>query len=184
VRVHPTAFIAPGAVVQGRVTLGRNASVWYHAVLRGDVEPIVVGEDTNIQDLSVMHSDEGYPCTVGQRCVVGHGAILHGCLVENECLIGMGAILLTGVRVGEGSVVGAGAVVTEGTVVPPGSLVLGIPAKVVRSVSEAERQLTREGASHYVQNAARHRGGEFSVQPSAGPIPTPRVKRRAKKRRV
>ena len=136
--IDPTAFIAPGATVVGDVNIGKEASVWYQSVVRGDMEPITIGDQTNIQDLSVLHVDEGLPCIVGNRVGVGHRAILHGCTVEDDCLIGMGAILLNGVKVGAGSVIGAGALITENTVVPPGSLVLGVPAKVVRC-SEKER---------------------------------------------
>jgi carbonic anhydrase/acetyltransferase-like protein (isoleucine patch superfamily) len=125
--IHPSAFIAPGAVVLGDVTLGRDASIWYNCVVRGDMAPIRIGEETNIQDLTVVHVDEGVPCTVGRRVGVGHRAILHGCTIEDEVLVGMGAVLLNGVSVGSGSVVGAGAVLPEGMHVPVGSLVLGVP---------------------------------------------------------
>ena len=105
--IHPTAFIAPGAVVLGDVSLGRDASIWYNCVVRGDMAPIVVGDETNLQDLTMVHVDEGVPCTIGNRVGVGHRAILHGCTVDDEVLVGMGAILLNGVRVGTGSVIGA-----------------------------------------------------------------------------
>src|SRR5579871_4349284 len=118
--IDPTAFIAPGAIVLGDVHLGRDASVWYGTVARGDVERIAVGDESNIQDLCLLHADPGLPCVVGPRVTVGHRVILHGCTVEEDCLIGMGAILLNGVRVGRGSVIGAGAVLTEGTEIPPG----------------------------------------------------------------
>ena len=131
--IHPTAFIAPGAAVMGDVTLGRDASVWYGAVLRGDMAPIVIGAETNLQDGTVVHVDEGLPCTVGRRVGVGHRVILHACTVEDECLIGMGSILLNGVRVGTGSVVAAGAVIPEGMQVPPRSLVMGVPGRIVRT---------------------------------------------------
>lgn len=101
--IDPSAFTAPGAVVLGDVTLGRNSSIWYHAVVRGDMAPIAVGDETNIQDLSMVHVDEGAPCNIGRRVGVGHRAILHGCAVEDECRVGMGAVLLNGVRVGTGS---------------------------------------------------------------------------------
>src|SRR5271170_3227837 len=136
IEIEPTVFIARGAIVLGEVQLGKDASVWYNAVIRGDVERISIGEATNIQDLSMAHADRGYPCVAGSRVTVGHRVILHGCTVEDDCLIGMGAILLNGVRVGKGSIIGAGAVVLEGTEVPPGSLVVGIPGRVVRQVNE------------------------------------------------
>jgi carbonic anhydrase/acetyltransferase-like protein (isoleucine patch superfamily) len=157
--IHPSAFIAPGAVVLGDVTLGRDASIWYNCVVRGDMAPIVIGEETNIQDLTMVHVDEGVPCTVGRRVGVGHRAILHGCAVADEVLVGMGAVLLNGVSVGRGSVIGAGAVLTEGMEVPPGSLVLGVPARVVRPVDEALAARVRRTWEHYVAEARRHRAG-------------------------
>ncbi len=157
--IDSTAFVAPSAVVLGDVSLGARASVWYHAVLRGDMAPIRIGDDTNIQDLSMVHVDEGIPCTVGARVGVGHRAILHGCTIEDDCLVGMGAILLNRVHVGAGSVVGAGAVVPEGMEIPAGSLVLGLPARVVRSVDERLRSRIQETWQHYVQLARRHRDG-------------------------
>ncbi len=163
-RVHPTAFIAPTAVVLGDVTLGPRASVWYQAVLRGDMASIVVGEATNLQDGTIVHVDEGKPALIGARVGVGHRAILHGCTVEDECLIGMGSVLLNGVRIGTGSVVGAGAVVPEGLQVPPGSLVLGVPGRVVRLVDDALRARIRETWEHYVAEAERHRRGTFPRQ--------------------
>ncbi len=123
--------------------------------------PITIGEETNLQDLVMVHVDEGVPCDVGRRVGVGHRAILHGCVVEDECLIGMGAILLNGVRVGTGSIVGAGAVLTEGTVVPPGSLALGVPGKVIRPVDAPLRQRIASNWRHYTDLAERHRAGEF-----------------------
>ncbi len=166
--IHPTAFIAPGAIVLGDVMLGRDASVWYHTVLRGDMDAIRIGDQTNIQDLSMVHVDEGVPCTVGRRVGVGHRAILHGCTVEDECLIGMGAILLNGVRVGTGSVIGAGAVLPEGMAVPPGSLVLGVPGRVVRPVDADLRRRIEGTWRHYVEQARRHRAGTVARHPSSG----------------
>lgn len=159
--IHPTAFIAPGAVVVGDVTLGAHASVWYGAVLRGDTAPIVVGEATNLQDGTIVHVDAGQPARIGARVGVGHRAILHGCTVEDECLIGMGSVLLNDVHIGTGSVVAAGAVVPEGTRVPPGCLVVGVPARVTRPVDDALRRRIRETWEHYVAQAERHRAGAF-----------------------
>lgn len=122
--IDPTAYIAQGAVVVGDVSLGRESSIWYNTVVRGDMAPVRIGDQTNIQDLSMVHVDEGVPCIIGHRASVGHRVILHGCTVEDECLIGMGAILLNGVHLGTGSVVGAGAVLPEGRKIPPASLVL------------------------------------------------------------
>ena len=159
--IHPTAFIAPTAVVLGDVTLGPRASVWYQAVLRGDMAAIIIGEATNLQDGTIVHVDEGKPAVIGARVGVGHRAILHGCTVEDDCLIGMGSVLLNGVRIGTGSVVGAGAVVAEDLQVPPGSLVLGVPGRVVRTVDDALRARIRGTWEHYVAEAERHRRGAF-----------------------
>ena len=161
--IHPTAFIAPGATVVGDVTIGKESSVWYHSVIRGDMEPISIGEQTNIQDLSVLHVDIGLPCIVGSRVGVGHRAILHGCTIDDDCLIGMGSVILNGVKVGEGSVVGAGALLTENFVVPPRSLVLGVPAKVVRDVDEELRVRIGETTRHYLELARLHRTGQVSM---------------------
>jgi len=160
-RIDPRAFIAPGAWVMGDVTLEAEASVWYGCVLRGDMDRIVIGAQTNIQDGSIVHVDAGLPALIGARVGVGHRAILHGCVVEDDCLVGMGSILLNGVRIGTGSVVAAGAVVREGMVVPPGSLVMGVPARVVRPVDDTLRARIRETWQHYVTEAERHRAGNF-----------------------
>jgi carbonic anhydrase/acetyltransferase-like protein (isoleucine patch superfamily) len=162
--IDPSAYIAHGAVVLGDVHLGRDVSVWYNTVIRGDTERIAIGDETNIQDLSMVHADPGRPCLVGRRVTVGHRVILHGCTIEDACMIGMGAILLNGVRLGEGSVVGAGAVLTEGMEVPPGMLVLGVPGKVIRPVDEAMRGRVEHAWRHYVVEARRHRGGEFPIR--------------------
>jgi carbonic anhydrase/acetyltransferase-like protein (isoleucine patch superfamily) len=161
--IHPTAFIASTATVLGDVTLGPRSSVWYGAVVRGDMAPIVVGEATNLQDGTIVHVDAGVPTTVGARVGVGHRALLHGCTVGDDCLVGMGSILLNHVRVGPGSVIAAGAVVPEGLEVPPGSLVMGVPARVVRSVDDELRRRIRHTWEHYVDQAVRHRAGKFPV---------------------
>jgi carbonic anhydrase/acetyltransferase-like protein (isoleucine patch superfamily) len=150
VEVHPTAFVAPGAVVVGDVTLGARSGVWFNAVLRGDIDRIVVGEDSNVQDGSVVHADEGSPSLVGARVTIGHGAVIHGCTIEDDALVGMGAIVLTGARVGAGSLVGAGALVRERQVIPPGGIALGMPAKVVGQVTDEHRAGMRRGCEHYV----------------------------------
>ena len=161
--IDPSVFIAQGAVVLGDVSIGAESSVWYNAVLRGDTAPITVGHRTNLQDLTMLHADEGVPCTIGDRVGVGHRAILHGCTVEDDTLVGMGAILLNGVIVGQGSVVGAGAVLPEGMEVAPGSLVLGVPARVIRSVDDALRERIAGNSAHYVEQARRHRQGAFVI---------------------
>lgn len=158
--IDSTAYVAPGAFVVGDVTIGEDSSVWYNAVVRGeDYGAVVIGERTNIQDLCVVHVDEGKPCTIGNRVTVGHRAIIHACTIEDDCLIGMGAILLNGVHVGAGSVVGAGALLTEGTVVPPGSLVLGMPGKVVREVDDELSGRIQSSWKCYVDEVHRHRDG-------------------------
>jgi carbonic anhydrase/acetyltransferase-like protein (isoleucine patch superfamily) len=159
--VHPTAFIAAGAVVLGDVTLGEESSVWYGAVVRGDMAPIIIGARTNLQDGTIVHVDEGVPCTIGRRVGVGHRVILHGCTVEDDCLIGMGAILLNNVRIGTGSVVAAGAVIPEGMQVPPGSLVMGVPGRIVRPVDVALTERIAFTWAHYVEQARAHRSGRF-----------------------
>ena len=147
----------------GDVSLGRESSVWYNAGLRGDNAAITIGNQTNIQDLTVVHVDEGGPCTIGSRVGVGHRAILHGCTVEDGTLVGMGAILLNNVRVGSRSVIGAGAVLPEGMEVPPGSLVIGVPGRVVREVDGELSERAARNWAHYVQQAKRHRRGDFSL---------------------
>jgi carbonic anhydrase/acetyltransferase-like protein (isoleucine patch superfamily) len=147
----------------GDVTLGPDASVWYGTVLRGDMDRIVVGAATNLQDGVVVHVDAGRPARIGARVGVGHRAIVHGCTVEDDCLIGMGSVLLNGVVIGTGSVVAAGAVLREGMRVPAGSVVMGVPARVVRPVDATLRRRIRETWQHYVQEAARHRAGTFPL---------------------
>ena len=159
--IDPTAWVAPGALLMGDVTLGRMSSVWYAAVLRGDMAPITIGAQTNLQDGTIVHVDAGVPCSVGDRVGVGHRVILHGCMIEDDCLIGMGSIVLNGAVVGRGSVVAAGAVVKEGFLVPPGSLVVGMPARVVRPVDAMLSERITQTWQHYVQQAARHRAGEY-----------------------
>ena len=171
--IDPSAFVAPTAVVLGDVTLGSDASVWYHAVLRGDLAPIRIGAESNFQDGSIVHVDEGVPCIVGRRVGVGHRVILHGCTVEDECLIGMGSVVLNGVRVGTGSVVAAGAVIPEGVVIPPGSLVMGVPGRVVRTVDEQLRERVRSTWAHYVAMARGHRAGRYPVVGPALPSIVP-----------
>jgi carbonic anhydrase/acetyltransferase-like protein (isoleucine patch superfamily) len=153
-KLGPNVYIASTAVVLGDVTLGAHSSVWYNAVLRGDINRIVVGEYSNIQDNAVLHLADDFPCILGGHVTVGHSAIVHACTVEDECLIGMGATILDGALIGAQSIVGANALVTQGMVVPPGSMVLGSPAKVVRQLSAAERESLRGWAEKYVQNAA------------------------------
>jgi carbonic anhydrase/acetyltransferase-like protein (isoleucine patch superfamily) len=162
-QIHPTAFLASTAQVMGDVAIGAESSVWYTAVVRGDMAPIRIGSQTNLQDGTIVHVDEGVPCTIGDRVGVGHRAILHGCTIEDDCLIGMGAILLNKVVVGRGSVIGAGAVLAEGLHVPPGSLVMGVPGRIVRAVNEGLTNRIEHTWRHYVEQARRHRGGDFPI---------------------
>jgi carbonic anhydrase/acetyltransferase-like protein (isoleucine patch superfamily) len=144
-------LIAPGAAVVGEVRLGAEVSVWYGAVLRGDLAPVTVGDRVNVQDGAVVHVGDFSPCSVGADTVIGHRAMLHGCRIEEACLIGMQATVLDDVVVGAGSVIGAGAVVTPGTVIPPGSLALGTPARVVRPLTSEDAAFHRALAAKYVR---------------------------------
>lgn len=156
--VHETAWIAPGAIVRGEVHLHEKSSVWFNAVLRGDTEPLTVGVGSNIQDLSMVHADPGFPAIIGDYVTVGHRAIIHGAKLGDYVLVGMGAIVLNGVTVGEKSIIGAGALLTQNKTFPPRSLILGSPAKVVREITDADIQMIEAGALHYIENAAKHRG--------------------------
>jgi carbonic anhydrase/acetyltransferase-like protein (isoleucine patch superfamily) len=147
-------YIASGAVVLGDVTLGDYSSVWYNAVLRGDINRIVVGHHSNIQDGAVLHLADEYPCRLGHYVTVGHAAVVHACSVGDEVLVGMGAVILDGAVVGAQSIIGAGALVTQGARIPAGSLVLGAPAKVLRALTPHERRAIKSWAVKYVQNAA------------------------------
>ena len=151
--IDPTAFVAASADLIGRVTIGKNASIWYNTTLRGDINEITVGEGSNIQDNSCVHLADDYGCHLGDYVTVGHSVTLHACTVEDKCLIGMGATLLDGVVVGHGSIVGANALVTKNTVIPPHSLVLGSPAKVVKTLDESVEQANYEHACKYIRVA-------------------------------
>ena len=150
------AWAAPSADLVGDVRLGVRASVWFGAVLRGDNTPLILGEETNFQDGAVGHSDAGFPLTIGARVTVGHQAILHGCTVADDCLIGMGARILNGATIESECIVGAGALVTEGKRFERGSLIVGAPARVVRQITDEERQLLRASAAHYAEKAQRY----------------------------
>lgn len=151
-KVDPSAYIAPSADVIGDVTIGARTSIWFGAVLRGDVSPIRIGERTSIQDNSVVHATGGWTRTeVGDDCTVGHSVILHGCTVGDRVLVGMGSVLLDAVEVGSDTIIGAGSLVTQRTKLPAGVLVFGRPAKVIREITEQERQQIREAAGHYQQ---------------------------------
>ncbi|MFJ9867006.1 gamma carbonic anhydrase family protein [Streptomyces sp. NPDC101165] len=155
-RLDADVFVAPTASVVGDVTLHTGASVWYGAVLRGDVERITVGAQANVQDNVTLHADPGFPVSVGERVSIGHNAVVHGATVEDDCLIGMGATVLNGAVIGAGSLVAAQALVPQGMVVPPGSLVAGVPAKVRRTLSEEERQGVTLNGTMYAELAKAH----------------------------
>ena len=157
---HPSAFIAPGATVLGDVTLGADSSVWYGAVIRGDTERIVIGSATNIQDGCILHADAGYPCTLGDRVTLGHGAIVHGATIEDDVMIGMRAVVMNGAKIGRGSLVAVGAIVLEDMHVPPNSVVMGMPAVVKREVTDKDTARIRHAAEHYVEAARAFRNAQ------------------------
>ena len=161
--IDPTAYIHSAAVVCGDVTLGPRVSIWPMAVVRGDTAPITIGEDTNVQDGTVIHVDRGVPTVIGARVAIGHRAIVHGATVEDECLIAMGAIVLNNVVVGRGSIVAAGAVCPEGMQIPAGSVVMGVPARVVRQATPEMRARIAGTVRSYLELQERHRNGEFPV---------------------
>jgi len=163
--LHPSAFIAPNATVLGDVTVGENASIWYHSVLRGDINRIVVGRGSNVQDGSVLHLTAELGCFVGEYVTVGHMAMLHACTIGDECLIGMGAIVLDGAEIGARSIVGAGSLVTQGKKFPPGSMILGSPAKLVRELTPEEQSGLREWAERYVRLIPHYHAPGLSRQP-------------------
>jgi carbonic anhydrase/acetyltransferase-like protein (isoleucine patch superfamily) len=162
--VHPQAWVAPGAVVVGRVTLGRASSVWYGSVLRADDEEIVVGAECNIQDLCCLHVDPGEPAVLEDRVSLGHHATVHGAHVETGALIGIGAIVLGRARIGAGTLVAAGTVVLAGTQLPSGVLAAGVPSRIVRELTDADRQSFAETAVNYARRAERHRTASWAEQ--------------------
>jgi carbonic anhydrase/acetyltransferase-like protein (isoleucine patch superfamily) len=164
-------YIARTAVVIGDVTLGAHSSVWYGAVLRGDINRIVVGHHTNIQDNAVLHLADDFPCRVGDWVTVGHGAIVHACTIGDEVLVGMGAVILDGAIIGKQSIIGANALVTQGMKIPSGSLVLGAPAKVVRQLTKKERAGLKWWAEKYVDNAAYCLKHKINVKTAANIYP-------------
>jgi carbonic anhydrase/acetyltransferase-like protein (isoleucine patch superfamily) len=156
-RVSPTAYVHDRAEVIGRVSLADHASVWPGAVLRGDIEPIVLGARSNVQDNAVLHTEKGLPTVLGDDVSVGHSAVLHGCTIEDGCLIGMGAIVLNGAVVERDCLVGAGAVVSPGTRIPSGHLAVGVPARVARALTDDERAHLRRNAANYLAYTEKHR---------------------------
>lgn len=162
-QVHETAFIAPGAVVLGDVTLGEDVGIWYNATVRGDRGSVVIGRGSNIQDNAVVHLDRGHSVVIGENVTVGHGAIVHGCTIGDNSLVGMGAIIMNGAHIGKNCIVGAGALVTQGMQIPDNSLVLGSPAKIKRSVTDEELAGNLRNAQVYVEEAREQRLQESSL---------------------
>ena len=154
--IAASAYVDPGAHLIGAVTIGERSSVWPCATLRGDIEPITIGNESSIQEGSVVHTDKGFPATIGNRVTVGHAAVIHGCTIEDDALIGIGAIVLNGAKVGRGAVVAAGALVPEGMEVPADTLVMGAPAKPRRAVSEEEKARFAKGVAGYAERAAQY----------------------------
>lgn len=154
-----TNWVAPDATLIGNISVGRNVGIWFGAVLRGDNDVIAIGEDTNVQEHTIMHTDPGFPLTIGKGCTIGHRALLHGCTIGDNSLIGMGAIVLNGAKIGSNSLVGAGALVTEGKEFPDNSLIVGSPARVARTLDDATVENLRQSAAHYVENGRRFNAG-------------------------
>ncbi len=156
VETHPQSWVAPNAKLIGKVRLQAGANVWFNAVLRGDNELIDIGENSNVQDGTVMHTDMGSPLTIGKGVTIGHNAMLHGCTVDDFSLIGINAVILNGAKIGKHCIVGANALIPEGKEIPDGSLVMGSPGKVVRELTDAQKKLLEASAAHYVHNAQRY----------------------------
>lgn len=159
VRAEGDYWVAESASVIGAVLLRHNASVWFGAVVRGDREPIVIGENSNVQDLVVLHTDPGYPLTVGRNCTIGHKALLHGCTIGDDTLIGINAVVLNGARIGRQCLIGAGALIPEGKEIPDGSLVMGVPGRVVRELTPEQRANLVRMADNYSANFKRYKSG-------------------------
>jgi len=154
-------WIAPNATVIGDIILKKDASIWFNAVLRGDNEPIEIGEGSNVQDGAIIHTDPGFKCTIGKMVTVGHMAMLHGCEIGDGSLIGINSVILNGAKIGKNCIIGAKALITENAVIPDGSMVMGIPAKVKRELSEEEQQLPTLNSKFYVENYKRYKKGDF-----------------------
>ena len=163
VDTHPDSWTAPTATLIGRVRLEEGASVWFNAVLRGDNELILIGKDSNVQDGAVMHTDMGYPLTLGTGVTIGHNAMLHGCTVGDYSLIGINAVILNGAKIGKHCIIGANSLIGEGKEIPDGSLVMGSPGKVVRDLTDEQKKLLEASAAHYVKNGQRY-ARELEVQ--------------------
>jgi carbonic anhydrase/acetyltransferase-like protein (isoleucine patch superfamily) len=157
--LHPSAWVADSAQVTGNVTLAEDSSVWFGVVIRGDMDAITVGKGSNIQDSSVLHTDQGVPLTIGENVTVGHQVMLHGCTIGDGSLIGIQAVILNGAKIGKNCLVGAGSLVTEGKEFPDGSMIFGSPAKAVRQLSEEQIEGLKLSAQRYIDNARRYKAG-------------------------
>ena len=155
--VDDNFWIAPNASVIGDVNLERDASIWFNAILRADNEPITIGEGSNVQDGAIIHTDPGYACNIGKKVTVGHMAMLHGCSIGDGSLIGIGSVVLNGAKIGKNCIIGSKALVTEGMEVPDGSMVLGIPGKIKKTLSEEEQSVVPLGAEHYIDNYKKYK---------------------------
>ncbi|MFL2889627.1 MAG: gamma carbonic anhydrase family protein [Pelagibacteraceae bacterium] len=156
-KLDPECWVAPNAIIIGKVQLNKNSNIWFNAVLRGDVEQITIGEESNVQDGSVIHTDPGCPVKVGKGVTLGHMVMLHGCEIEDDCLIGIGATILNKAKIGKNSIIGANALVTENKIIPERSLVLGSPGKVVRQITDEEIKHIKENSKHYVENFKKYK---------------------------
>ena len=155
--IHPDAWVAANAAIIGKVKLEKNSSIWFNAVLRGDVEPIIVGENSNVQDGSVFHTDPGYPLIVGKGVTVGHMVMLHGCQISNDTLIGIGSIILNNAKIGKNCIIGDNTLITENKIIPDNSLVVGSPGRVLRKVTEEEIKAIKDNGKHYVDNSKKYK---------------------------
>mgnify|MGYP003688013431 CR=1 FL=1 len=156
-KIDPKSWVAHNAVIIGRVELKKNSNVWFNTTIRGDLEPIIIGENSNVQDGSVIHTDPGCPVTVGKGVTLGHMVMLHGCTIEDDCLIGIGSTILNKAKIGKNSIIGAHSLITENKIIPERSLVLGSPGKVIRQVTDEEINHIKENAKHYVENFKKYK---------------------------
>jgi len=155
-KLDPNSWVAPNAVIIGKVELKKDSNIWFNATLRGDIEPITIGEGSNVQDGSVIHTDPGCPTILGKNVTVGHLVMLHGCTIEDDCLIGIGSTILNKAKIGKNSIIGANALVTENKVIPERSLVIGSPGKIIREITEKEIKAIKENAQHYIDNYKKY----------------------------
>lgn len=155
--IDSSVFVADGAKIIGNVTIGRDCGIWYNAVIRSELQPVIIGDGSNVQDNAVLHLDPWCTLTIGKNVTIGHSAVVHGCTIEDNCIIGMGSIIMNDAVIGEGSIIGAGAVVTENTVIPRRSIVVGSPAKVLKECSDEAYEKIKLNASHYVDIAKKYK---------------------------